>query len=266
MTNNSCSMIIPITGDSSAGDNEWTILELNGELIVPVELPSEDKPQTRVLGPDQVELGALHFQDEKTTKLILGSHELKGTIEHLKQPFCVFEKQRGCTTEGTDAEHQSDLQYKVAGVITKKLLFNNYPKTIMRSWVTGLGLTAGKLPARFTSIPHCFLPNRAFVGFNRLATRTNTVRASQRSACFMQLFTIMKVKREAFEFCFYNILQLYSCDPSRNEVLLRRLMFGPTLFPSKEGHRLLHYWTLTRGRTRTDSCAWNGIACEKSLL
>ena len=68
----------------------------------------------------------LQFQDEQTTKLILGSHELKGTIGHLKHPFCVFEKDRS-------DNNGSNLQYRVTGVVTKKLLFNNYPKTIMRS-------------------------------------------------------------------------------------------------------------------------------------
>jgi len=121
-------VIIPIKGDSSSCDCEWTILELNGELIMPTELPTANNPHTIVLGPNQVELGSLSFQDEKTPVMILGSHELKGSIQHLKHPFCVFEKQ-----QSSAAGDDSNVEYKVAGVITKKLLFNNYPKTIMRS-------------------------------------------------------------------------------------------------------------------------------------
>lgn len=122
------SVVIPIVGDSSSCAREWTILELQGELIMPVNLPTENDPQSVVMGPDQVELGSLHFHDNKTMKMILGSHELKGTIEELKQPFCVFEKERDCS----EGEESSDVQYRVAGVVTKKVLFNNYPKTIMK--------------------------------------------------------------------------------------------------------------------------------------
>ena len=135
-------VVIPIHGDSSSCNSEWTVIELNGELVVPTELPTAENQLVKVVGPDQVELGSLRFQDEKTPVMVLGSHELKGTVEILKQPFCVFEKERGITTalststENSDdkenGELQGDLQYKVVGIITKKLLFNKYPKVIMK--------------------------------------------------------------------------------------------------------------------------------------
>ena len=129
-------VVIPIIGDSTSCSCEWTVIELNGELVVPTELPTADKQLTKILGPDQVELGSLRFQDEKTPVMVLGSHELKGTVQILKQPFCVFEKQRGASAsaeeEDDDNGESQDLQYKVAGIVTKKLLFNNYPKTIMK--------------------------------------------------------------------------------------------------------------------------------------
>ena len=56
--------------------------------------------------------------------MILGSHELKGSITTLKQPFAVMKKR-------TKGEH-NDVDYQVVGVITKKLLFDQYPKSIMR--------------------------------------------------------------------------------------------------------------------------------------
>lgn len=133
-------VVIPIHGDSSSCNNEWTVIEVNGELVVPAELPTAENQIVKVVGPDQVELGSLRFQDEKTPVMVLGSHELKGTIEILKQPFCVFEKERGVitalSTESSDdkenGESQGDLRYKVVGIITKKLLFNKYPKVIMK--------------------------------------------------------------------------------------------------------------------------------------
>lgn len=128
-------VIIPVTGDDSSCRCEWTILELNGELIVPSELPSLDNPQqmTTIVGPGEVELGTLRFEDEKTPVLIVGTHELKGSIQHMKQPFCVFEKERGvASTTTTTTEDDFDVKYKVVGSISTKLLFNNYPKTIMR--------------------------------------------------------------------------------------------------------------------------------------
>lgn len=57
--------------------------------------------------------------------MILGSHELKGSVEELKQPFCVLKKQ-------VDESDNDKVSYTVAGIITRKLLFNQYPKIIMR--------------------------------------------------------------------------------------------------------------------------------------
>jgi hypothetical protein len=56
--------------------------------------------------------------------MILGSHQLKGQVETLKEPFCVMEKQY----DG----NQNLRSYQVIGVVRQKLLFNSYPKVIMR--------------------------------------------------------------------------------------------------------------------------------------
>ena len=55
--------------------------------------------------------------------MILGRHELKGSVEKLKQPYCILQKQR---------DEEDAAQYQVVGVVTQKILFNQYPKTIMR--------------------------------------------------------------------------------------------------------------------------------------
>jgi Ctf8 len=119
-------VVVPIVHDTSCCDKEWTMLELNGELVMPVDLPTENNPQSVVLGPDHLELGSLHYHDATTLKMILGSHEMKGNLQTLKEPFCVLEKQTNSNEEGEET------QYRVAGIVTQKVLFNNYPKTIMK--------------------------------------------------------------------------------------------------------------------------------------
>lgn len=55
--------------------------------------------------------------------MVLGSHELKGEVMTLKEPFCVMRKRK---------REEDTVDYSVVGVVTKKLLFNQYPKSIMR--------------------------------------------------------------------------------------------------------------------------------------
>jgi hypothetical protein len=55
--------------------------------------------------------------------MVLGSHELKGNVVTLKEPFVVFKRQK-CDDEST--------AYEVVAVVTKKLLFDQYPKSLMR--------------------------------------------------------------------------------------------------------------------------------------
>jgi len=125
-------LVIPVISDEESASRVWTLIELNGELLLPTEFPSADSPSTAIMGPDHVELGSLRFDEDGAPVMILGSHELKGNVEELKDPFCVFEKIRGKASGMTDENSTPDLQYKVVGVVHKKLLFNNYPKTIMK--------------------------------------------------------------------------------------------------------------------------------------
>ena len=84
--------------------------------------------------------------------MTLGSHELKGKVETLKQPFVVMKKKRkrdesGEGGDGGDSSSKMDIDsadqgalatsgesvsYEVAGIVKKKMLFDNYPKSIMR--------------------------------------------------------------------------------------------------------------------------------------
>jgi len=48
------------------------------------------------MGLDHTELGSLHFEEDSGGPvMILGSRELKGKVEELKEQFCVFEKTPG---------------------------------------------------------------------------------------------------------------------------------------------------------------------------
>ena len=85
--------------------------------------------------------------------MTLGSHELKGRVEDLKQPFVVMKKKKrkrdesGDDGDGGDSFSMMDIDspderasaksgesvsYEVAGIVKKKMLFDNYPKSIMR--------------------------------------------------------------------------------------------------------------------------------------
>ena len=85
--------------------------------------------------------------------MTLGSHELKGKVETLKQPFVVMKKKKrkrdesgeggdggdsfskmdiDSTDEGALDKSGESVSYEVAGIVTKKMLFDNYPKSIMR--------------------------------------------------------------------------------------------------------------------------------------
>jgi Ctf8 len=119
---------------------EYALIEINGELLLPTSGSSPSKNENR--DPDEsarnepplvdvaseLELGAVDFVNDKPI-MILGSHELKGTIEDLKQPFCVLKKEHDSSA---DDGNKTNSQYTIQGVITKKILFNQYPKIIMR--------------------------------------------------------------------------------------------------------------------------------------
>jgi len=74
--------------------------------------------------------------------MVIGSHELRGKVEKLKQPFVVMTKKRKHSSPSGSKEmnvkpdeHQKgkqEVEYKIAGVIKNRIMFNSYPKSIMR--------------------------------------------------------------------------------------------------------------------------------------
>jgi len=72
--------------------------------------------------------------------MIIGRHELKGSIEQLKQPFVVMKKikpSKLSNAHGSASDiKQHNVSYEIAGIIKQKMLFKQYPKCIMRSWIS----------------------------------------------------------------------------------------------------------------------------------
>mmetsp|Transcript_37034 Transcript_37034/g.45277 ORF Transcript_37034/g.45277 Transcript_37034/m.45277 type:complete len:130 (-) Transcript_37034:267-656(-) len=128
-------MIIPIRSERSK-PQQWALIELNGEIMPPLKMPSA----TNSKGPIDIELGSLRYTNEGTPMMIIGSHELRGKIENLKQPYAIMRKKQGPCERRLEEEDvmngpecENRVEYEVAGVITKRLLFDHYPKSIMRS-------------------------------------------------------------------------------------------------------------------------------------
>jgi len=70
--------------------------------------------------------------------LIIGNHQLKGTTINLKEPFVVMKKRRKndrktCNEGESKIDAHSGVELQVAGIVKKKLMFDAYPKSIMRS-------------------------------------------------------------------------------------------------------------------------------------
>eukprot|EP00563_Minutocellus_polymorphus_P018654 CAMPEP_0197721120 /NCGR_PEP_ID=MMETSP1434-20131217/4275_1 /TAXON_ID=265543 /ORGANISM="Minutocellus polymorphus, Strain CCMP3303" /LENGTH=146 /DNA_ID=CAMNT_0043306079 /DNA_START=42 /DNA_END=482 /DNA_ORIENTATION=- len=146
-------MLIPIQSGAANDDDdtprEWSLLELNGELIPPSVGPTESSSGgtvTTTTSGTRMELGSVRFSSDGTPVMTLGSHELKGKVENLKQPFVVLKKKRKREDENGEGGGGGDspddmasaslsaasVSYEVAGIVKKKMLFDNYPKSIMR--------------------------------------------------------------------------------------------------------------------------------------
>ncbi len=74
--------------------------------------------------------------------MIIGNHELKGKSTKLKEPFAVLRKRKLKKLEAAEEEKTitkrdnfaslGGVEYEVAGIVRKKLKFDQYPKSIMR--------------------------------------------------------------------------------------------------------------------------------------
>ena len=144
---------MPSTSDANDTDDdtpqEWSLLELNGELLPPTATTTLPPPQSITTDDttdpnssnNTLELGSISFDDSGTPLMTIGAHELKGKIEPLAQPFIVMQPlRRRNRSEETETEEGSKRRkvgegkmvgYEVAGVISKKVLFATYPKSII---------------------------------------------------------------------------------------------------------------------------------------
>lgn len=85
--------------------------------------------------------------------MTIASHELKGKIEKLKRPFVVMKPKQSTANNNSsdtsesnkriklsgetdamdvDDTHSTTTGYEVAGIVTSKMLFDRYPKSIMK--------------------------------------------------------------------------------------------------------------------------------------
>ena len=134
--------------DEDDTPQEWSLLELNGELIPPIRQSSSVLTKTcidknNVNEYKHIELGSIKFDSESGEPILtLGGHELKGKMQTLKQPFAVMRKRKYTNrcqsstnnekkTKKTDSSLSSNQTYEIAGIIQKKVLFDTYPKTIV---------------------------------------------------------------------------------------------------------------------------------------
>ncbi|KAL7443781.1 hypothetical protein ACHAXH_009590 [Discostella pseudostelligera] len=142
-------MIIPIRAPSSsdsAGEAEWVMIELNGELLRPMD-ETMQPPQVNASVDTikrRVELGSLNFDADGAPTLIIGHHELKGSATKLKEPFAILRKRKSnkispmndkdgnTSSESKRLKSHSGVQLEVVGVVKTKLMFDQYPKSIMR--------------------------------------------------------------------------------------------------------------------------------------
>lgn len=129
-------MIIPIRrAPGNNGAAEFMMIELNGELLRPQSLPVDGGGDNR---KRRLEFGSVKFEKDGSPTLIIGNHQLKGTSISLKEPFVVMKKRRKTTDRDTckDSESKIDahsgVELQVAGIVKKKLMFDSYPKSIMR--------------------------------------------------------------------------------------------------------------------------------------
>ena len=76
--------------------------------------------------------------------MIVGSHQLKGKVIKLKDPFCLMEK-RYTFIESSDESSSLSSQpkkkkqkqiesYQIIGIVKEKFHFVTYPKVIMRQF------------------------------------------------------------------------------------------------------------------------------------
>ena len=65
--------------------------------------------------------------------MTIASHELKGKVIELKEPFLVLRKRKRSSNEEEEEDKKgNNVEFEITGMIKKKVLFDKYPKSIMR--------------------------------------------------------------------------------------------------------------------------------------
>ena len=73
--------------------------------------------------------------------MTIASHELKGKVQKLKQPFVImrpFKRDRNdeenmlIDDSNSSCKRQKRNGYTIAGIVRTKILFDQYPKSIMK--------------------------------------------------------------------------------------------------------------------------------------
>ncbi|XP_070574800.1 chromosome transmission fidelity protein 8 homolog [Ptychodera flava] len=110
---------------SNDGCKEWTIVELQGELV--------SRYETDLSGNF---IGDLHFNKKGVPILIIGHHILYGKVTDLDKPFVVLVKEESQALPGDDVameiDHSKrDRHYTVTAVIKRKIQFRTRPKPII---------------------------------------------------------------------------------------------------------------------------------------
>ena len=111
--------LVPIVGGKEGLKQEWTMIELQGDLIKKTETFDNQK------------LGDLEVRDS-TPFLTIGIHELEGEFVTLKKPFVVLDPQQEedetvTTCRGVECRSK----FTVAGVIRRKVLFKLRPRVLV---------------------------------------------------------------------------------------------------------------------------------------
>ena len=112
--------LVPIVGGKEGLKQEWTMIELQGDLIKKTETFDNQK------------LGDLEVRDS-TPFLTIGIHELEGEFVTLKKPFVVLDPQQDedetvTTCRGVECRSK----FTVAGVIRRKVLFKLRPRVLVQ--------------------------------------------------------------------------------------------------------------------------------------
>ncbi len=121
--------MVQITVNMPGHSGEWGLIELQGQL--------ETRDQVSF---DDMYIGDLHFNDKGIPSLIVGHHLLTGKVINLEKPYAVMKKKQVSVGEmdkmevnsDKDVDRQQCTEYEIVALITKKIIFKNRPKPIIK--------------------------------------------------------------------------------------------------------------------------------------